>query len=227
MTWSRFPILTAAVFVLTAAPGLYQLADPTRLARWERDPAQISDGQWYRLATSLVTQDGGPLGLVSNLTFLAVLGVAAERRLGRWRWLLLYLGGAAVGQSAGLLFHTVGAGNSIAICGLAGGLLAAFSRGGAERLDAALANLFVLLVAVSAVPGDAATIAVIVAVVAGGLLIAGRESVPRWVYPAIGGVVGITLGLLANLHGPALLAGLVLGSLTTQDHPQGTSGPGS
>ncbi|MEW9532658.1 rhomboid family intramembrane serine protease [Microbispora sp. NPDC049125] len=121
-----FPFLTAAVAAVTAVPSLVQLADTALLGAFRRDPALVRTGEWWRLATSLVFQDGGLLGTAFNLVTLLVIGTMAERALGRGRWLALYLAGAAAGQVAGMLYGTAGAGNSIAVCGLAGGVLTAF-----------------------------------------------------------------------------------------------------
>jgi membrane associated rhomboid family serine protease len=129
MTLRRFPYATAVTFVVTAGFSIAQFVDPSLLPLFERDPGLIADGEWWRLATSLVFQDGGIAGTVSNLLFLLVLGVLAELALGPWRWLALYLAGAVAGQAAGYLTGTVGAGNSIAVCGLAGGVLAGYTRG--------------------------------------------------------------------------------------------------
>lgn len=211
-----FPWLTFTVFALTAVPSLIGIAYPPFELALRRDPALIADGQWYRLVTSLVTQDGGVLGFVSNVGFLLALGIPAERRLGRWRWLVLYLGAAAAGQAMGCLAGTVGAGNSIADLGLAGGLVAAFALGRAWRIDAAVSNLFILLVAVDGLDGDTArTIGFVVAVILGGLMVARRDLVSRWVYLGVAVAAGIGLTAVANLHGPALLTGLILGALIT------------
>jgi membrane associated rhomboid family serine protease len=212
--WSAY--LTFAVAGLTAVSSVIGLAVPSWEENLRRDPALIADGQWYRLVTSLVVQDGGVLGLIFNVGTLLVLGVLAERRLGRWRWLVLYLGGAAAGQAMGCLAGTVGAGNSIANLGLAGGLIAAFARHRAWRIDAALSSFVALLVAPMALPSDTArAVGFVIAVVTGGLLVARRDALPRWVFLAIGLVAGVGLSAAANLHGPALLAGLALGAATT------------
>ena len=206
-----FPVLTVIVFLLTAVPSGLQGLLPGLLPALRRDPAAVADGEWWRLATSLVVQDGGWLGTVSNLAFLLILGTLTERTLGRWWWLALYLTGAVAGQAAGMIFDTVGAGNSIAICGLAGGLLAAFARRRAGRLEAATATLYTLLVAATAAPDSLA--APIVAAVLGGLIIARRTGLPAWLFPTIGIVTAAALILRANLHGPALAAGLAVGAI--------------
>jgi len=209
----KVPFLTLTVFVLTAAFSVAGLVRPAFEEALARVPDRIADGEWYRWVTSLVVQDGGALGTVSNLAFLLIIGTLVERRLGRWRWLLYYLGGALVGQVTGYLAGTVGAGNSIAICGLAGALVVAYARGAAGRLDAAVATFFLLLVSADAFgSGTTSAIAYAVAAVVGGLLIARRDSVPRWVYPGVAVVAGVTLAALANLHGPAMLAGVALGA---------------
>jgi membrane associated rhomboid family serine protease len=217
-----FPKVTFTLFVLTAVPSLIGLATPAFEVALRRDPTLIAQGGWYRLVTSLVTQDGGALGCASNLIFLMALGILAERRLGGWRTLALYLSGAAVGQAAGCLFGTVGAGNSIANLGLAGGLVAAFARGRAWRIDATVGTFFILLVSLDGLSSDTArtigfvvVVVVVVAVMAGGQLVARRELVSRWVFLAIAAGVGAWLTAVSNLHGPALLAGLALGAAIT------------
>ena len=163
-----------------------------------------------------MVQDGGPVGFVFNFSTLLVLGLLAERRLGWWRWLVLYLGGAAAGQAMGYFAGTVGAGNSIANLGLAGGLIAAFSRHRAWRIDAALSMFLVGVIGLTAFASEAAnTIGLAAALVLGGFLVARRELFPRWLFLAIAVVVGVALSAVTNLHGPALLAGLALGAVIT------------
>src|SRR4051794_29024037 len=125
----RFPYATAVTFLVTAGFSIAQFFDADLVPRFERDPGLIADGEWWRLATSLVFQDGGIAGTVSNLLFLLALGVLTEWTVGPGRWVALYLAGAVAGQAAGYLLGTVGAGNSIAVCGLAGGVLAWYTRG--------------------------------------------------------------------------------------------------
>jgi membrane associated rhomboid family serine protease len=61
--------------------------------------------------------------LVSNLVLLAVFGTVAERVFGRWRWLILYFGCGWFGQFMSYVWlNPVGAGNSMCVAGLIGGL---------------------------------------------------------------------------------------------------------
>ena len=79
--------MTAVVFAVTTATSVLGLAVPAVLDALERTPDGLH-GQWWRTVTALFVQDGGVLGTVSNLAFLALLGVLAERLAGpRW-WLV-------------------------------------------------------------------------------------------------------------------------------------------
>ncbi|MDX6260236.1 MAG: hypothetical protein QOH84_1924 [Kribbellaceae bacterium] len=121
----RRPVLTVVVVLLTLACGITQLVHRPLYDYVVRDAARIDAGQWYRLFTGMFFQDGWALGLVSNLVGLAVFGVLAERVFGRWRWLVLYFGCGWFGQLMSYLWlHPVGAGNSMCVAGLIGGLAA-------------------------------------------------------------------------------------------------------
>ncbi|WP_280268547.1 rhomboid family intramembrane serine protease [Nocardia wallacei] len=117
------PWLTAAIAVVTAAVGIAQLVDSSLYDRLCRDPAEIRLGAWWRLGTAMFVQDGRAAGLVFNLVILAVFGIIAERVLGRWRWLVLYFGCGLFGQAVSFWWlDSTGAGNSMCVAGLVGGL---------------------------------------------------------------------------------------------------------
>jgi hypothetical protein len=116
----RFPLVTAVVFTAAAATSVLGLMLPQVLEALERTPQGLH-GDWWRTLTSLFVQDGGVLGTLSNLLFLLLLGVLAERLAGpRW-WLAAYFGAGL----AGYAWQPRGAGNSVANCGLAGLLVVA------------------------------------------------------------------------------------------------------
>jgi membrane associated rhomboid family serine protease len=117
--------VTGVVWVLTAGMAVWQLLDPAVLDALRRDPAALGRGEWWRVLSPLLVQSDGGAQIVGNLVFLAIIGYFAEQRFGRARWLVLYLIGGIVGEAAGYAFEPHGAGNSIAIFGLVGGLLAA------------------------------------------------------------------------------------------------------
>jgi membrane associated rhomboid family serine protease len=117
------PVAPLAVFVVTAVVSLLQFPFPAILDALKRDPERLAAGEWWRLLTPLVVQDGGWAGTVSNLVALALVGTAAAAQLGVRRWLLLYFGTGIATEVAAYAWLPQGfAGNSIAICGLAAGL---------------------------------------------------------------------------------------------------------
>ncbi|MFI6323993.1 rhomboid family intramembrane serine protease [Nonomuraea sp. NPDC050556] len=197
----RFPIVTLVVFLVTAVPSTLQFFLPGLEPALMRVPGS---GDWWRTFTSLVVQDGGVGGTVFNLACLAVIGYFTEQTFGPWRWLLLYAGGAAAGQAAGYLFGDPGAGNSIAVCGLAAGL--AYASGSLERSIAGFYAAAMLTTALSSV------VIMVVACAAAFQLIVQRNRLPYWTGAALAAASGIFLTVIGNLHGPALLGGLAVGA---------------
>src|SRR5699024_6232591 len=71
----RFPrptIWGMGLWGVVAVPSLLQFAVPAMYDAGRRDPSAISGGQWWRLITSMVLQDGGWLGAAFNLLTLAI-----------------------------------------------------------------------------------------------------------------------------------------------------------
>jgi membrane associated rhomboid family serine protease len=205
----RPPMLTAVVTVITAVSSVASVLQPAFLAAVERSPAGVHSEPW-RWLTAMLGQDGGLFGTIGNLAFLVALGIAAEQVVGRWTWLGLYLGAGLVGQAAGYLWLPVGAGNSVAVCGLAGALAWLVVRPHAPQwtgsalvlwLGVLLATWWPPLVGLG-----------LVAAVADRLLVPhpGRH---RLVLLGASVVAAGILVAVANVHGAALAAGLVLGGL--------------
>jgi hypothetical protein len=117
----RPPVAAVALWLIVAIPSLLQLAFPGLLHALERDPDQIRQhGQWWRLFTSAVVQDGGIAGTVFNLVILAIVAVVAIGAWGSVRGLLIFAVGV-VGFDLATTFAWpfVGAGNSAATFTLA------------------------------------------------------------------------------------------------------------
>ncbi|HEY5857204.1 MAG TPA: rhomboid family intramembrane serine protease [Aldersonia sp.] len=199
------------VFAITLVANLSQVPFPVILTSLQRTPA-IRDGELWRLFTSLLVQDGGWVGTISNLTFLLLVGAVAERVLTRWLWLACYLGGGLTGQFVGLAWQPIGGGNSIAICGLAGALAVVLLRGGAAPpwTPAVVAwwcgALAGTISFAAAVVGIAAAVATQVAGIAGGEAGRGNRTVGRVVGVAVLAFAAVLIGL-RNVHGPPLLVG--------------------
>jgi rhomboid protease GluP len=135
------PTGTLMLAALVAAGLAAQLAAPWLLAAFGRDAAAIeADGSWWRLLTALFLQDGGLAGGAFNLAALVFVGAAAERLWGTAVLLALYFGcGIAAGVVA-LGWQPTGAGNSIAILGLCGAILALGLRRGPDAPTTLLAT---------------------------------------------------------------------------------------
>jgi membrane associated rhomboid family serine protease len=204
----RLPVLTAGVLALTAAVALAQAADGSLLTRLERTPAELH-GDWWRIGTALLVQDGGVVGALSNLAFLGLIGVAAEQVLSRPRWLLHYVG---IGLGVELLayeWQPVGAGNSIAVCGLAGGVAVACRRGDSRLPGYTAAALLVWSGALLGTMSDTLVVPGIVLAAAAAALVRRHQKAVRLVSLATA-ATGVVLAAATNIHGAALLAGMAV-----------------
>jgi membrane associated rhomboid family serine protease len=221
---SRAPVLTVLVLLPTAAVSVLGLVMPAVELALRRDRAAIDHGQVWRLATSLIVQDGGVAGTVFNLLGLAIVGVLAEQVLSRTRWVIGYLGGALAGGFAGWAgWQPTGAGNSVAVCGLAGVLAVALSRdhrqaAGPEmwkRAGAAAVVMWSALLAATGWTSSVPVIAGMVLVLSAGINLAVRLRA-SWLgllaAPAVA-LAALVLLVDADIHGSALAAGLILGIL--------------
>lgn len=205
----RPPLLTAIVFGVTAAVNVAQFAAPAVLTTLERTPAG-RHGDWWRSGTSLLVQDGGVGGTISNLLFLVIVGVAAEQVAARWAWLVAYLGAATAGEAVGYAWQPTGGGNSIAVCGLAALIAIAL-----WRQDPRMAPFgpFVMLLWTGAL---LATWIFWIGIV--GLVVAAASNTPgawqhryaRQCAVAFVVAVGVLLCAVRNIHGVALLTGLAI-----------------
>ena len=87
----------------------------------------ILEGQWYRLFTSMFLHFG-VYHLLNNMVLLLFLGDMLEELAGKWRYLLIYLGGGLAGNIISLLMDcrsgemAVSAGASGAVFAVIGGI---------------------------------------------------------------------------------------------------------
>ncbi len=211
-TTPAVPVLTAAVLGVTVAVSITGLINESVLLMLRRDAIALSDGQLWRLLTSLLVQDGGVAGTVVNLVGLALVGIAVERRLGRRAWLVAYLVGGLSGEVVGWAgWQPYGAGNSVGVCGLAGALAVVVLRGTGppERLETIAPATWAVSLTAGTLTGWAPVLAAVVA----GLAVATFPLVARWVPITL--VAGSSVLLLTrrDIHGVALLGGLLVGSI--------------
>lgn len=208
----RFPVMTLAVFIVTAVISVASIRSAAVLHHYERTPAGWH-GQWWRTITALFTQDGGWAGGIENLAFLLLLGVMAEQVTGRFSWLAGYFATGIVGEFFAYAWQPAGGGNSVAVCGLAGLITV-----GALRRDPRLPNPAVFLVVLwcAAMLATWNWFAVIPAwLVAMVTLPLGRRRQAALGLVAVLTVLvsGAALAAARNIHGAALVAGLVFATL--------------
>jgi membrane associated rhomboid family serine protease len=207
----RFPLLTLAVFGITAVTNALQFVLPDLLPALQRTPGGLH-GQWWRSATALLVQDGGVFGVLATLAFLLVLGALAEQVLGRPAWLVCYLGGAAVGELAGYAWQPYGAGKSVAVCGLAGALIVAALRADDRLPVVAMPAVLYWCGAVLAGLSPVGLVAGVLAGVATQLALGRGLPVARPA-AALGIVAAAVLVAASDIHGAALAAGIAIAAL--------------
>lgn len=219
-----WPWLTTAVWAVIAACAGLQYLVPGMAEALRRDHHALAAGQWWRMITPLLVQTDGAAQIAVNLVALAVFGVLAERLFGWARWLLLFCSAALVGEITGYAWMPDGGGVSIAICGLAGGVIAELARRDARLpLVARLAAVYwCVALAAEALAGPVATIPV---TVAAGVLVqwlpAGDAPGPQArlsagrVAAALSTAAALALTVRLDHHGASLLTGLAVALLVT------------
>lgn len=104
----------------------------------------VAHGDWWRLVTSMFLH-GGYLHIALNMYSLYYVGSILEIQIGRWQFLLLYLGSGIAGSAGALVWSplspTVGA--SGAIFGILGALFI-LERRGSIATEGQIAGLIVL-----------------------------------------------------------------------------------
>lgn len=213
----RPPVLTIVGLLLIAVFMVLQAVEPFVLAALRRDLPAVQAGEWWRLLSPLLVQSDGWPQFAFNFAGLAILGAAIERRCGRWWWLALVLAGAAAGEAAGYAWDPHGAGSSVAVCGLLGGLLA-FTWRRDRRHSWPLEFSFYWMTSLAGLALLGATGAVSacvsLALVIGAVRARGANG-PAAVGIAIAVMIAEALLLCALMdeHGPPVLAGALVGLL--------------
>jgi membrane associated rhomboid family serine protease len=223
----RFPVVTAIATGIAAVAAVAQYAIPAMIPALQRAP----DSQWWRLLTSLLVQTLGWYQVVTNLVTLAIIGAVAERLLGRGRWLALFAAGTAGGQLAAYAWHDPGGGDSIAICGLAAGVVVTLLvRPSAGTVFAAQAVVY--YIAALTGWGFSGVRAAVLACVAAGLCMTGlrRAGVASADRIALTGCVVSALALVIfeqDLHGASLTAGMLFMGVLAAGRLPRAAGPSS
>jgi membrane associated rhomboid family serine protease len=206
---AALPLLTAAVWLVTATVSAIALLDHPVMRALQRNPSALRHGEIWRVLSPLLVQSDGWAQYADNLAFTAVIGFFAERAFGRGRWLALYLAGGLVGQLLGYVWEPPGGGNSVAVCGLAGGLLAAAALKRAVPSE----GVFFAVLWCTVVAGDGIYGLIgssVGAVVCAVFVVHAMRRWGLWIAPVIAVAEALTLTVLADHHGPSMLAGMLV-----------------
>jgi membrane associated rhomboid family serine protease len=114
----RFPIVALVSALIIGIPSLLQFAFPSIGAALSRQPRLELQGQWWRVLTAIMAQDGGLAGAIFNLLVVAAVVTLGERAWGRWRTVVLFLGPSIVLNLLAVAWNAPGGGSSFASDGL-------------------------------------------------------------------------------------------------------------
>jgi len=120
----RWPRTTTGLALAVTVPTVGQFAAPALLGALQRDAKAIASGEWWRLATALLVQDGGVSGSLANITGLLLIGTVAELLVGGRRLAGIFFAGGLCTEVVALWWQPTGAGNSIANVSVAASLVA-------------------------------------------------------------------------------------------------------
>ena len=167
----RRPWLAIVAVIAIGIPSLGQFAWPQLGEALARDPeATLQRGEWWRVATALLAQDGGPAAAIFNLVVVALVMLIGGAVWGWWRAILLFVGCSIVLNLAALGWGP-GGGTSFASDGL---LMATSARlafdGGPPQRWAAAIQLAAGIVLIAA--GDAHGVALVLGFALGAALTA-------------------------------------------------------
>lgn len=209
----RPPYLSIIASGVAVVAAVVQYTVPAVVPVLERSQSGLMSGDWWRLATPVLVQTLGWHQTAANLVSLAVIGLLSEMLLPRLWWLILLGSGTLGGQAAAYIWEEVGGGSSIAICGLAGGLIVVLlgvaRRGQVPRTVVPIAVGYVIALTGWGLGGviTAAAGCAMFAVAYLALMMAGTTHVEL---VALSVAVVCALGLLPlrDLHGASLTSGM-------------------
>jgi membrane associated rhomboid family serine protease len=209
------PFLTLGLLALTLSVSVAGLSHPVIVRDLERNAVAIAAGQWWRLVTSWLVHDHW-WQLSLNCLLLVLFGFETEHLFSRFQAFSVYLTGGIAGEIAGCFWQPVGAGNSVAVCGLLGGLLVAGLAGAVPALwIARIAGLYMMVALTGeAAFGFAGAIVLCAALVLVLIVFQMRGRSPfrdSLAFEVIALIAAVVLAALQDIHGVATLAGACAG----------------
>ncbi|WP_435277899.1 rhomboid family intramembrane serine protease [Rhodococcus yananensis] len=169
--WWPPPVAAVVLWTIVAIPSLIRLVFPHLLDVFVRVPDRVRDGQWWRVMTSMLVQDGGVAGTVGNLLVLGVVAIAAVRVWGWYRAVGLFVVGQLLwGLFTSFVEPSSGAGASGATFALAASVAGLWPVVGAARY-LLVASGVTLVVGIGLVAwGDAHGVAVLIGMLLGAVV---------------------------------------------------------
>jgi len=170
--WWPPPAAALVLWGVVAVASVTRLIVPSVVELFRREPVRTRDGgEWWRVLTAGLVEDGGVAVTVANLVLLAVVAVAAVRVWGWYRAVALFV----VGQLLWGLFTTfvspsVGAGTSGATLALAASIAGLWPVTGARRPLLLVSATVFVLGGLLLVLGDAHGVAVLTGMLLGAVL---------------------------------------------------------
>lgn len=219
---ARAPLATIIVLSITIVATGLQMQYPDLLSALRRNPDALAAGEWWRMITPLFVHSDGWMQIIVNLIGIAVVGPLVERQFGSWRWLALYFITGMIAEAISYAWEPYGAGASIALCGLIGGLLVGLYK--YHQPVRTLTSLYVVYL-IAGLVGYAIggfTLDIILSVLFGSIFgfLLRRPGLdqPLARALAIAGLLGAgILTALRDNHGPALLIGAGLAAIMLND----------
>lgn len=172
-SWRDLPFGALAVWLPVAVCSVLQGLVPSLETQLRRDPFLINTGgQWWRIFTSALVQDGGFGGTVFNLVALAMVVLLAARVWGIPRMLIVLVCSQLIfNLLCTFVFPEVGAGNSGAALALATSIIGVVAVLEPRRRDlflgAAVLVAGIVMMCLHDAHGEAVLIGLVVGAVAG------------------------------------------------------------
>jgi len=166
------PVAATVLWSVVATASLARLIFPGLLDTFRRQPVRTRDaGEWWRVLTAGLIEDGGVLLTAVNLVLLAVVAVAIVRVWGWYRAIGLFvLGQILWGLFTTFVFPSTGAGTTGATLAAAATLAGLWPVVGASRGSLVAAAATFVLGVVLVVLDDAHGVAILIGMLLGAVL---------------------------------------------------------
>lgn len=119
---SFFLSMTMVIVIITSVVTIFQFIFPEMLNILQRDPVKLTPGEWWRMITPLLVHADGWGEYMFNIIGIILIGFEVEKNYRKITLFFLYFAGGLIGEMAGYSWERYGAGASIGLCRLVGGI---------------------------------------------------------------------------------------------------------